>query len=102
MALIQSNKCLFQVLVGDDYVTAMCLRSFNVNATTTEKETTTPIDGKFKDFDYKQLSFRASLDGILYRETTGNTIFDFAQAQLNFVEINFRAVYEDEAALFKV
>lgn len=102
MALIQSNKCLFQVLVNDDYLTVMCLRSFNVGTSTTEKETTTPADGKYKDFDYKQLTFRASLDGVLYRETTGNTIFDFAQAQNNFLEINFRAVYEDEAGLYKV
>jgi hypothetical protein len=80
----------------------MCLRNFNVGASTTEKETTTPVDGKFKDFDYKQLSFRASLDGVLYRETTENTLFDFAQAQLNFLEINFRAVYEDEAGAVKV
>lgn len=102
MALIQSNKCLFQIKVGNDYLTVMCLKSFNVGFTTTEKETTTPVDGKYKDFDYKQLSFRASLDGVLYRETAGNTMFDFVQAQNNFIEINFRAVYEDEAGLFKV
>lgn len=102
MALIQSNKCLFQIKVGNDYLTVMCLKGFTVGFTTTEKETTTPIDGKYKDFDYKQLSYRASLDGVLYRETSGNTIFDFVQAQNNFLEVPFRAVYEDEAGNVKV
>jgi hypothetical protein len=102
MAIVQSNKCLFQVLVGNDYKSVMCLRSFSVNPVTTEKETTTPIDGKFKDFDYAQLSLRASLDGVAYRETTGDTLYDFAEQQLNFVEINFRALFLDEAGNYKI
>lgn len=102
MAIVQSNKCLFQVLVGVDYKTVMCLRSFSVNPVTTEKEITTPVDGKFKDYDYKQLSLRASLDGVAYRETTGDTLYDFAEQQLNFVEINFRALFIDEAGNYKI
>lgn len=102
MAIVQSNKCLFQVLVGNDYKTVMCLRSFSVNPVTTEKETTTPIDGKFKDFDYSQLSLSASLDGVAFRETTGDTLYDFAEQQLNFIEIDFRALFIDEAGNYKV
>jgi hypothetical protein len=102
MALIQSNKCVFQLDRDGTYVTVMCLRSFQVNTITSEKEITTPSDGRFKDFDYKQLSARASLDGVLFRDLTTNTLFDFAEAQLNFIEVPVRAIYEDENGDTKV
>jgi len=102
MPLIQSNKCLFQILVDNDWLTVMCLRSFKISPATTEKEITAPVDGKFKSFDYKQLSYRASLDGVAFREITGNTLFDFADAQLNFLELNFRAVFQDESGNYKI
>ena len=103
MALIQSNSCLFQVKLDGVYTTVMCLRSFSLNPSTTEKEITPPGNGKFKSFDYKQISYTVSLDGVLYREDNVNpVIFSFAEYQKNFIEVPFRALYKDEANQYKV
>jgi len=103
MALIQSNSCLFQVKVDGVYTTVMCLRSFNLNPTTIEKEITGPGNGKFKSYDYKQITYTCSLDGVLYREDgTSPVIFSFAEYQKNFLEVPFRALYKDEANQYKV
>ena len=103
MALIQSNSCVFQVKVNDVYTTVMCLRSFSFNPTVTEKEITPPGNGKFKSYDYKQISYTVSGDGVMYREDGINpVIFSFAEYQKNFLEVPFRALYKDEANQYKV
>src|SRR6478752_1172326 len=103
MALIQSNSCLFQVKVNGVYTTVMCLRRFTLDPTTVEKEITAPRDGRFKSYDYKQLSYTCSLDGVLYREDSINpVIFSFVEYQKNFLEVPFRALYKDEAGQYKV
>jgi len=102
MAIIQSNKCLLQLDRDGTYVTIMCIRNFSVNTITTEKEITAPVDGKFKSFDYSQLSARVNVDGVLIRDLTTNTMFDFAEAQLNFLELKVRAVFIDEIGQPKV
>lgn len=99
MSLIQANRCLLQLDLNGDYVTVMCLKSFTVNTDTDEKEITAPVDGKFKSFDYHTLSATINVDGVLVRDPTTNTMFDFAKAQLNFLELKLRVVYIAENGL---
>ncbi len=103
MALIQSNSCLFQVDTDGTYRTVMCLRNFRVSPETETKEITAPSDGHFKDYDYKQISYSVSLDGVMYAEDPANPVlFDFATYQLGFLQIKFRAIYIDTAGKPKV
>lgn len=102
MAVIQANRCLFQVKQDGVYTTVMCTRSFRVNPVTVEKEITAPIDGKFKSFDYSQLTGNINVDGVLVRDLTTQTMFSFPEAQLNFLELDIRVIFIDELNLPKV
>jgi len=96
--IIQSNDCLFQVKIGDDFVSVACGKSFTVTINTDEKETTTVGDGQFKTFDYKVLSYTANLNGgMRIPDALTTTIFDFVEFQKGFIPIEFRAVWIDPA-----
>jgi hypothetical protein len=102
MPKIQANNCLFQIDTDGEYKTVMCLRSFRISPSTIEKEITAPQDGKFKAYDYSQLSARVSIDGVLMRDAVNRNLFDFAQAQLNFLEVKARAIFYDDTGEPKV
>lgn len=102
MAVIQANRCLFQVMQDGVYTTVMCTRNFRVNPSTVEKEITHPTDGKFKAFDYSQLTGTVNVDGVLVRDPTTQTLFSFPEAQLNFLELDIRVIFIDELGNPKV
>jgi hypothetical protein len=96
MAIIQGSKVVFQVLIGDDYKTVVCAKSINLRTQADTKETTTKGDGRFKDFDYDQLTASITLDTILKMQNVANPVhFDFWDYQYQFLEVNFRIIYVD-------
>lgn len=96
--LIQANDCLFQVKIGDDYVSVICAKSFTVTINTEEKEITTVTDGAYKAYDYKSLSYTANLNfAMRIPDSITTTAFDFIQLQMSFEEVPFRAVWVDPA-----
>lgn len=96
MAHIQGSKVVFKALIGDDYKTVMCAKSINLRTQTDIKETTTRGDGRFKDFDYDQLSATVSLDTVCMMQNENNPVhFDFWDYQYQFLEVNFRIIFTD-------
>lgn len=103
MAIIHGKKVAFQVLLGDDYVTVACGKSIVLRTETDVKETTTKGDGRYKDFDYKALSYTIDFEGVLKIQEEGQVMmFDFADYQDQFLEVNSRIVFTDETDLVKV
>ena len=96
MASIQGSKVVFQVLIGDDYKTVICAKSINIRTQADTKEITTKGDGRFKDFDYDQLTASVTLDTIVMMQNPNNPVhFDFWDWQYQFMEINFRIIFTD-------
>lgn len=94
--LIQSNDCLFQVKIGDEYVSVICAKSFTVTIETEEKEITTVGDGAYKSYDYKVLSYKCSLNGAMrIPDGVTTTAFDWVWYQQGFYEVPFRAAWID-------
>lgn len=91
---IQSNDCVFQVDLGAGYATVLCGKSFGVTLNTDEKEITTENDGRYKDFDYKVLSFTLNINSALeIQDDVNPVIFDFVYYQNSFLPVTFRLLY---------
>lgn len=103
MATIQGSKVVFQTLVGDDYKTVICAKAINIRTQADTKETTTKGDGRFKDFDYDQLTATVTLDSVIMMQNDDNpTHFDFLDQQYQFIEVNFRVIFTDSIDASKI
>lgn len=92
--MIQGSDCLLEVLIGDEYVPVLCIKSIVLNTLADLKETTTKGDGRYKAFDYDQLSARVTLESILRIQEDGSfAVFDFQDWQNQFMTVDFRAIF---------
>lgn len=97
---IQGKRCLFQIKIGDDYTTALCWKSVNASFDTEVKEITTRGDGRFKDFDYKSITYKVNGEGVTqFQNGLNATLFDFVAWQKEFKEIDYRVLYQSPVGL---
>lgn len=101
---IQAKNCLFQVNLGDGYETLFCCKSFNISLSTQTKDITTVGNGVYKSYDYDYLSYTVSIDGIMQipGEPLHPVIFDLIDYQKAFLELRFRAIYQDPDSAIRV
>jgi hypothetical protein len=101
--IVQGKNCLFQVNFGDGYQSVVCAKGFTVTFDTELKETTSRGSGVHKEYDYKSLSGSINLTGLIkVADNDGNAIFfDLAFYQKNFIEVPFKALFEDNFGVIK-
>lgn len=101
--VVQGTDCLFELNTGGGYLPFVCAKSFNLSLNTETVEITSPIDGYWKDFDYDSLSYQIELSGLLSLASDGNIrTFDLMELQMGFVEVLWRAIFEDADGNTKV
>lgn len=96
---IQGKNCLFQLKIGDDYLTVVCAKSFTFNPITDMKETTTVGSGFWKEYRPRKLSYTITFNGMLQVESLVTqekikTLFDY---QIQFLPLVYRLLYQDNS-----
>lgn len=94
---IQGRNCLFQMLIGDDYLDVVCAKTFSFNRVYELKETTTVASGYDKEFRPRKKSYTISFNGVVQvladsSKPTIKTLFDYAE---QFLPVGYRLIYED-------
>lgn len=97
---IQGKNCVFQVKIGDDYLTVVCAKSFTFNPVTDMKETTTVGSGFWKEYRPRKLSYTITFNGMvqvasLVTQEKIKTLFDY---QIQFLPLVYRMVYTDNSS----
>lgn len=101
--VVQGSDCLFELNTGGGYLPFVCAKSFSISLNTETVEITSPEDGYYKDFDYDSLSYSIELSGLMQLTDDGNIrIFDLQELQMGFVEVLWRAIFEDADGATKV
>lgn len=101
--LAQGKDVVFQVMLTGSYKTVVVSKSLSLNTTTEVVEVTTitdgidPTEGIWKDFDYDNLSYTISLEGILAMTSTDETVWTLVSAQTGFYDVPFKIIYKDPA-----
>lgn len=94
MSVIQSNDCVIQAKLADNYVTIYCVKSFQMESTTAEKEITNETDGKYKDYDYHDITYKVTLETVLAMQDGSTPVtFDFSYYQQSFLNVELRIIY---------
>lgn len=96
---IQGKNCIFQLKIGDEYLTVVCAKSFTFNPVTDMKETTTVGSGFWKEFRPRKLSYTITFNGMLQVESLVTqekikTLFDY---QIQFLPLPYRMLYFDNS-----
>lgn len=96
---IQGKNCLFQLKIGDEYLTVVCAKSFTFNPVTDMKETTTVGSGFWKEFRPRKLSYTITFNGMLQvisliTQEKIKTMFDY---QIQFLPLVYRMLYYDNS-----
>lgn len=96
---IQGKNCVFQLKIGDEYLTVVCAKSFTFNPVTDMKETTTVGSSFWKEFRPRKLSYTISFSGMLQvasliTQEKVKTLFDY---QIQFLPIVYRMLYYDNS-----
>ncbi len=96
---IQGKNCLFQLKIGDDYLTVVCAKSFTFNPVTDMKETTTVGSGFWKEFRPRKLSYTITFNGMLQVQSlvTQEKIKTFFDYQVQFLPLPYRMIYTDNS-----
>lgn len=96
---IQGLNCVFQLKIGDEYLTVVCAKSFTFNPVTDMKETTTVGSGFWKEFRPRKLSYTITFNGMLQvasliTQEKIKTMFDY---QIQFLPLVYRLIYTDNS-----
>lgn len=99
---IQGNSCVFQLKIGDDYMTVICAKSFSINVATEMKDTTTVGGlgtGWWKEKRPRKLEYSISFNGTVQVIADGDkpTIKTMLQNQVWFLPMDYRIIYEDNS-----
>lgn len=96
---IQGKNCMFQLKIGDEYLTVVCAKSFTFNPVTDMKETTTVGSGFWKEFRPRKLSYTITFNGLLQVESlvTQEKIKTFYDYQVQFLPLPYRILYFDNS-----
>lgn len=97
---IQGKNCVFQIKIGDDYLTVVCAKSFTFNPVTDMKETTTVGSGFWKEYRPRKLSYTITFNGMLQvasltTQEVAKTLFTY---QVQFLPLEYQIIYEDNSA----
>jgi predicted secreted protein len=102
---VQGKDCVFKINITGGLKAVLCSKLFTLTTTTEEIETTTISDGSdpeagyWKDFDYQNLSYSITLDGIMkITDASDDTAWELLTAQLGFYEVPFQLYYLDAEA----
>lgn len=96
---IQGKNCVFQLKIGDDYLTVVCAKSFTFNPVTDMKETTTVGSGFWKEFRPRKLSYTITFNGMFQVAASASqekikTMLDY---QVTFLPLIYRLIYTDNS-----
>jgi hypothetical protein len=99
---IQGRDCVFQLKIGDEYLTVICAKSFSVNVTTEMKDTTTVGGlgtGWWKEKRPRKLEYSITFNGTVQAvaEDDKPTIKTMLQNQVWFLPMDYRITYRDQS-----
>lgn len=96
---IQGRNCVFQLLIGDEYMDVVCAKTFSINPVTDMKETTTTQSGFWKEFRPRKLSYTISFNGAVQTvaENDKPTIKSMMLNQFQFLPMSYRLLYYDNS-----
>lgn len=99
---IQGRDCVFQLKIGDEYLTVVCAKSFSVNVATEMKDTTTVGGlgtGWWKEKRPHKLEYSITFNGTVQvvAENDNPTIKTMLQNQTWFLPMDYRIIYRDQS-----
>jgi hypothetical protein len=99
---IQGRDCVFQLKIGDEYLTVICAKSFSVNVATEMKDTTTVGGlgtGWWKEKRPRKLEYSITFNGTVQAvaEDDKPTIKTMLQNQVWFLPMDYRITYIDQS-----
>lgn len=96
---IQGRNCLFQLLIGDDYMDVVCAKTFSINVTTEMKETTASQSGFWTEKRPRKLSYVINFNGAVQviAESDKPTVKSMLINQIQFLPFNYRLLYYDNS-----